>query len=173
MCNKLNLHTGGKKWCSPNLALLILRLSLGIIFIAHGLSKINNMDATIGFFGSFGIPAVFAYLVAGVEFLAGIALILGVYTWVAGILIAIIMVFAIVLVKSKGGDIMKAELDFMAFASAITIAFIGPGKFTVFKTKSKYCALGCSDGKCESGDSCGDKCCKGGKCECGDCGTCK
>lgn len=171
MCNKLNLHNGGKKWCSPNLALLILRLSLGIIFIAHGLSKINNMEGTVGFFANFGIPAIFAYLVAWIEFLGGIALILGVYTWVVGILIALIMVFAIILVKTKTGE--SAELDFMAFASALTLAFIGPGKFTMLKTKSRYCALGCSDGKCEDDDSCSKTCCTGEKCECGDCDSCK
>lgn len=175
MCDKLNFHTGGKKWCSPDLALLILRVALGLIFVAHGLSKINNMEATVGFFAMFSIPAFFAYIVAWVEFLAGIAMILGLYTWVAGILIALVMAFAIILVKSKGGDILKAEIDFMAFASALTIAFIGPGKFALMKDKSRYCALGCSTGKCDSGvckDSCTDKCSSGG-CNCGDCPSCK
>lgn len=171
MCNKLNLHNGGKKWCSPNLALLILRISLGLIFVAHGLSKINNMEATLGFFASLGIPAFLTYLVAWVEFLAGIALILGVYSWISGVAIAVIMVFAIILVKSKGGNLMAAETDFMIFAAALTIAFIGPGKFSLMKGK-KYCSLGsCSTSSCE--EICGDKCCAGDDCSCGDCGSCE
>ena len=89
------------------------------------------------------------------------------------------MAFAIILVKSKGGDILKAEIDFMAFASALTIAFIGPGKFALMKDKSRYCALGCSDGKCDTGvckDSCKEEtktCSHDTGCKCGDCGICK
>lgn len=163
------------KWCSPDVALLVLRVALGIVFFAHGLQKLQNMEGTLGFFASFGIPAFFAYLVAWVEFLSGIALVLGVYTCIAGALLAIIMVFAVVLVKSKAGGLMAAELDFMAFASAIAISVMGPGRFSLMKGKccnmKKCCGSSC-DTACAP-KCCDSKSCEGDNCDCGDCKSCE
>lgn len=175
MCNKNFKKSCTSKFCSPDFALLILRVALGIVFFAHGLQKVQNMDATLGFFASFGIPAFLAYLVAWIELLGGIALILGVFTCIAGALIAIIMVFAVILVKSKAGGLMAAELDFMAFASAIAISVMGPGRFSLLK--GKCCPIekchGAMCGTDTCGSTCGDKCCTDGTCTCGDCESCK
>jgi putative oxidoreductase len=63
-------------------ATLLLRLSLGILFLAHGFyMKILGFGfaGTMGYFGSIGYPPVFGVVVPLAETLAGIALILGLW----------------------------------------------------------------------------------------------
>ncbi|MBS7809214.1 DoxX family protein [Variovorax sp. PCZ-1] len=63
----------------PDLAGLLLRLTLGIVLIAHGLLKVLvfTMPGTVGFFTSIGFPGWLAYGVTGVELIGGLALVLG------------------------------------------------------------------------------------------------
>ena len=64
-------------------AALILRVALGVMFVAHGLvlkAFVFGLPGTAQFFESLGLPGVFAYLVFAAETLGGIALILGVKT---------------------------------------------------------------------------------------------
>jgi len=120
---------------------VFLRLILGIAFIAHGWSKWQNIDGVIGFFGSLGIPASFAYIVAFVELVGGIAILLGIFTRYAAALIAIVMAVATILVKSKAGFIAKsgcgAELDLAFLAIAIVLVILGPGKMSLEKALFK------------------------------------
>jgi putative oxidoreductase len=60
-------------------AIAILRLSLGIMFVAHGLLKIMvfTLPGTVAFFDSIGIPGFLAYVVVFAEVAGGAALILG------------------------------------------------------------------------------------------------
>lgn len=112
-----------------NWGLFIIRLGVGVVFIVHGLMKVVDLSGTADFFGGIGlpIPLVFAVLVAAIELLGGIALIIGLYTQGAAILIAVVMIGAIVLVKGAQGFIGAAELDFMLLTAAIGIALLGPG----------------------------------------------
>lgn len=67
-------------------AALILRLALGVMFLAHGLMKfiVFTLPGTAGFFESVGFPGWTAYVVAPAEVLAGVALIVGFQSrWVA------------------------------------------------------------------------------------------
>jgi putative oxidoreductase len=67
-------------------AVLLLRVSLGIMFLAHVALKIFvfTIPGFVGYFGSLGLPAILAYAVIAVELFGGIALILGIYApWVA------------------------------------------------------------------------------------------
>src|SRR3954469_9441480 len=67
-------------------AALVLRVTLGALFLAHASLKlfVFSPAGTAKFFGSIGLPPELAYLVITAEILAGIALILGIYTrWVA------------------------------------------------------------------------------------------
>lgn len=71
----------------------LLRISLGIIFIAHSLYLklvVFTLPGTAGFFESIGLPAFLAYVTFAVEAIGGIALVLGLYArWAALILIPI------------------------------------------------------------------------------------
>lgn len=61
-------------------AALLLRLALGVMFIAHGLLKwlVFTLPGTAEFFASVGFPGWTAYPVTFLEILGGAALILGV-----------------------------------------------------------------------------------------------
>jgi putative oxidoreductase len=67
-------------------AALLLRLSLGVMFIAHALLKlfVFTLPGTAGFFESLGLPGVLGYVTFAAELVGGVLLILGVGTrWVA------------------------------------------------------------------------------------------
>ena len=67
-------------------AALLLRVSLGVMFLAHvGLKFfVFSIPGFVGYFGSLGLPAILAYLVIALELFGGLALILGIYApWVA------------------------------------------------------------------------------------------
>ncbi|TAN26278.1 MAG: DoxX family protein [Castellaniella sp.] len=69
-------------------AALLLRLELGIMFLAHGLTKllVFTPAGTVKFFASVGFPGFLAYPVMAFEIIGGAMLILGVLPrWVAGL----------------------------------------------------------------------------------------
>lgn len=76
-------------------AALLLRVSLGVMLVAHGLIlKIMTFTVagTVGYFESLGYPGYFAYLVILGEVGGGLALILGVWTrWIALLLLPILI----------------------------------------------------------------------------------
>ena len=74
----------------------LLRVSLGIMWIAHALLKlfVFTLPGTVQFFQSVGLPGVLAYPVFAVELLGGIALVLGIYARQAALLLVPIMVVA-------------------------------------------------------------------------------
>lgn len=75
-------------------AALVLRLSLGVMFVAHGLLKVLvfGIPGTVGFFESVGYPGWLAYVTIAAEVGGGILLIFGIWTrWVALALIPILL----------------------------------------------------------------------------------
>ena len=86
-------------------AALLLRVSLGILFLAHAGLKILVFTpaGTAKFFGSVGLPPELAYLIMTGEVLAAIALILGVWTRAAALLATPILLGAIFTVHGPAG----------------------------------------------------------------------
>ena len=79
---------------NPDLAALVLRVSTGVLFLAHAGLKlfVFTPAGTAGFFESLGFPGPLAYLVIAAELLGGIALILGVWTrWVSLALVPVLL----------------------------------------------------------------------------------
>jgi putative oxidoreductase len=68
-------------------AALLLRVSMGVLFLLHGVYLkvfVFTMAGTSQYFGSLGLPDWFAWVVMAYETIGGLALILGVYArWVA------------------------------------------------------------------------------------------
>jgi putative oxidoreductase len=83
------------------LALLLLRLGLGIIFVFHGYPKLftHTREAMQGF-AHMGFPVYLAYVSGVFEFFGGLLLIVGLFTRIAGLLLAAEM--AVALVKVHG-----------------------------------------------------------------------
>ena len=86
-------------------AALLLRVSLGVLFLAHAGLKffVFTPAGTAKFFGSVGLPPELAYLVIAAEVLGGIALILGIWTRIVAILAVPILLGAIFTVHGAAG----------------------------------------------------------------------
>jgi len=86
-------------------AALLLRVSLGIMFLAHVSLKffVFTIPGFVGYFGSLGLPPILAYAVIALELLGGIALILGIYASLVAIPLALEMIGTIVLVHGANG----------------------------------------------------------------------
>jgi putative oxidoreductase len=86
-------------------AALLLRLTLGFLFLAHLSLKlfVFTPAGTAKFFGSLGLPAELAYVIMIGEALGGIALILGIWTRVVAIAATPILLGAIFTVHGPAG----------------------------------------------------------------------
>jgi putative oxidoreductase len=115
----------------------ILRVVVGIVFLAHGVQKLFGLGfhGAAGMFGAMGIPlpAVSAVVVTLVELLGGAALVLGLFTrWAAG-LNGFDMLVAILLVHLKNGFLKPGgfEHPLTLLAACIALAVSGPGAVSV------------------------------------------
>lgn len=118
-------------------AALLLRLSLGGMFLAHGLLKILvfTLPGTAGFFESVGFPGWAAYIVAPAELLAGLALIAGFQTrWVALAGIPILL-GALAVHAGNGWSFTNAkggwEFPLYLVITTVVVALLGGGRIAV------------------------------------------
>jgi putative oxidoreductase len=120
-----------------DLAALLLRLALGVMFLAHGLLKVIVFTpaGTVGFFESIGLPGPLAYVVIAAEIAAGIALVAGYRSrLVATLTLPILGGAAWVhlgngwLFTAKGGG---WEYPVFLFVVAVAVALIGDGRYAV------------------------------------------
>src|SRR5688500_8904466 len=81
---------------STQLGIAVLRVSLGVMWIAHAMLKllVFTLPGTAQYFASIGLPAFLAYPVFAAELLGGIALLLGVYARQAALALVPVMVVA-------------------------------------------------------------------------------
>jgi putative oxidoreductase len=106
-------------------ALLVLRLVLGAIMIAHGYSKVfGGLSHHAQFVSSLGLPPWLAYFSAAAEFLGGIAVIVGLLTRLAAFGIVIDLGVAIAKVHWKNGFIGNGNYQFPLALAAIAFALI-------------------------------------------------
>lgn len=79
-----------------SVGLTLLRVSLGVMWIAHALLKVFvfTLPGTAKFFDSVGLPGILAYPVFGAEIIGGLALVLGLYARQASLLLIPIMAVA-------------------------------------------------------------------------------
>jgi putative oxidoreductase len=113
------------------LALLLLRLAMGIIFIFHGYPKLfTHTRDTMQMFEHMGFPGYFVYIAGAVEFFGGIVLIIGLFTRVAGLLLAGEMVIAVWRVHLPQGPVTMVknyEFPLLLAVAAFTLACVGAG----------------------------------------------
>jgi putative oxidoreductase len=115
---------------------LILRITLGVLILLHGISKVTHGIGSIqGMLTAHHLPAFVAWGVYAGEVAAPLMIILGVYTRFGAALILINMLFAIFLAHS--GELLQLgkhggwalELQGMFLLTALALMFLGPGKF--------------------------------------------
>lgn len=119
------------------LGLTIIRIVVGIVFIAHGAQKLFVFGiggVTTGFAQMhIPLPMIAAPVVAIVEFVGGIALVVGFFTRIAAILLAIDMVGAILFVHGRNGFFlpMGFEYPLSLLAACVALAVAGAGAYSV------------------------------------------
>lgn len=123
---------------AADLALLVSRVALGVILVAHGWQKFHQftLDGTTAAFGDMGVPApaIAATFVTLVEVIGGAALILGVLTPVASVLNMVTMLGAMVIVHVENGVFVENggfELVLALLAGLVVVALLGAGRFSV------------------------------------------
>jgi len=119
---------------TEQLGLAILRIVVGIVFLAHGYQKlfVFHMGAVTKMMAGMGIPEpqVAAIVVSLVEFVGGIALVLGLGTRWAAMLLAIDMAVAVVKVHLHNGLFSARggyEFPLTLLAACVALALAGPG----------------------------------------------
>lgn len=121
-----------------DLVLLIARVGVGVVLIAHGWEKVNTvgMPETVAGFTGMGVPApqVSAYVAMVIELVGGVAILLGLTVSVVGVLVALEMAGAIAIVHGlaevfvgRGGF----ELALLLGLSALLLAVFGAGRYSL------------------------------------------
>ncbi len=117
---------------------LILRLALGLLILLHGVGKLmHGIGPISGLVAGAGLPSFVAYGAYVGEVIGPILVILGWYSRIGAAIIAVNMLFAIGLahqaqlftMSSTGG--WALELQGMFLFTAIALALIGPGRYSI------------------------------------------
>jgi uncharacterized membrane protein YphA (DoxX/SURF4 family) len=104
----------------------LLRVVLGIVFLAHGAAKFQGgIENIVGWFDSIGLPGGLAYIIATIELVGGIALILGIGTRIVSALIGFIMVGAIFTVQLEAGFLDGYAYDLVLLMIAVYLVLNG------------------------------------------------
>ncbi|MDO6838342.1 DoxX family protein [Paraglaciecola chathamensis] len=124
------------------LSALALRIPVGIIFIAHGAQKLfgafggYGLEGTGQWMASIGLEPGYtlAFLAGSAEFFGGIALLVGLLTRPAAMVLAITMLVAIFSVHISNGLFMANngyEYALALLAASVCLMFSGAGKLSI------------------------------------------
>ncbi len=126
-----------------NIAILVLRIAVGVIFLAHGMQKLFGAFGGSGIEGfsgmlkglGFAAPVFWSWVAAIAEGLGGLFLLLGVIPRISAALIAIVILVAIAKVHGPKGFFMMQggfEYQFLILMTCIALMFTGGGKLSLF-----------------------------------------
>jgi putative oxidoreductase len=125
--------------------LLILRIGVGLVMLAHGWPKLNpsspmgGLPGVAGFFKQLGIPVprAAAWLVALLETFGAVLLIVGLGTRILALGFAIDMLVAIArariwMMKAKfAGSGVGWEFEFILGMASLALLFLGAGQYSI------------------------------------------
>ncbi len=130
-----------------DVALLVLRVVLGVVFFFHGMQKLTTMYGGYGFTGTLefftgkmGIPAVFAFLAIMAEGIGWAGLITGLLTRIAALGISVNMAVAVYMLHFQNGIFMNwfgnqkgegFEYHLLVIAIGIALIIKGGGKWSI------------------------------------------
>ena len=115
----------------------LLRITLGIILLAHGLLKVLvfGVAGTVGFFESLGLPTIAAYLTIFGELAGGLGLISGIYSRLAAALSVPLLLGATWAHLGNGWVFSNPgggyEYPLLLVVLAVIVAIQGPGSHAI------------------------------------------
>ncbi|MGP1449937.1 MAG: DoxX family protein [Wolinella sp.] len=123
---------------SHDVSALVLRLVIGLAMLPHGVHKIKHGIASVmAMLGGVGLPEILAYGVYLSEVVAPILLVLGIYTRLNALIIAMTTIFIIyvahgvdVFALTKYGG-LSIELPLLFLAGSLALVFSGGGRWSV------------------------------------------
>lgn len=122
---------------------LLLRVSLGVLFLAHGALKIFvfTVPGTVDFFHSLGLPAAIAYGVMALEVLGGVSLIIGFYAPYVALPLAAEMIATIVSVHGANGWLFTNdgggwEYPALWAVALLAVFLLGDGAYAIKPTSN-------------------------------------
>ena len=121
---------------SNGLATLVARVFLSILFILAGFSKLTAISGTAGYFAGLGlpVPTVTAGLVGLVEFLGGLAILVGFQTRIAAAIVALFTIGATLVAHmnfAEGMNAMMAQKNLAIAGGLILLALQGAGSISI------------------------------------------
>ncbi len=121
-----------------DLGKLILRLTIGILILLHGIAKVlHGVGPIEGMMVARGLPAFLAWAAYIGEVIAPLLLILGMYTRLGGLLIMINMLVALALAHSGqllqlgGSGGWRLELQGLFLFGSLAVAMLGAGRYSI------------------------------------------
>lgn len=122
----------------PAIGALILRLSLGVILLAHSVylkGMVFTLTGTAQYFSSIGLPGFLAYVVFAIEAVAGIALLVGYHSRWASLAVIPVLIGATWAHVGNGWLFSNAnggwEYPLLLVVLAVVQATLGDGKYAL------------------------------------------
>lgn len=133
-------EAGVRNYSAIDVALLIARIIVGVIFMAHGAQKLFGAFGGPGLSAVVGMMGPLGYLVSIGEFFGGLGLVVGFLSRFSAASIIVIMLGAIAMVHGKVGFFMNwmgnqggegFEYHLLAIAILLVILIAGPGRYAI------------------------------------------
>lgn len=122
----------------PAVGAFVLRVSLGVMLIAHGLLKVLvfTVPGTVGYFASLGLPAIAAYATLAIELIGGLAMIVGFQVRAVAAITVPVLLGAAIFGHGGNGWVFSnpnGGWEYPVFLAAVAVAqvFLGAGAFAL------------------------------------------
>ena len=119
-----------------SIIILISRVFLAILFILAGWGKLTGLEGTAQYFGAIGLPmpSVTAVLVGLVEFVGGLAILIGLQTRIAAVVVALFTIGATLVAHmdfAEGMNALMAQKNLAIAGGLLLLAVTGAGAYSV------------------------------------------
>lgn len=119
-----------------SIVILISRVFLAILFILAGWSKLTGLDGTAQYFSAIGLPMpmVTAVIVGLIEFVGGLAILIGFQTRIAAVVVALFTIGATLVAHmdfAEGMNALMAQKNLAIAGGLLLLAVTGAGAYSV------------------------------------------